>query len=66
MDKAAATGLVFRDQVVIDTAQVAPRRKAREVKLGPFVIGGEQPIRVQSMTATDTADAETSCGASPV
>jgi uncharacterized protein (DUF2235 family) len=24
MDKAAATGLVFRDQVVIDTAQVAP------------------------------------------
>jgi (E)-4-hydroxy-3-methylbut-2-enyl-diphosphate synthase len=36
----------------------SPRRKAREVKVGPFVIGGEQPIRVQTMTATDTADAE--------
>lgn len=35
----------------------APRRCAREVKIGPYVIGGEQPIRVQSMTATDTADA---------
>ena len=34
------------------------RRKAREVKLGPHVIGGENPIRVQSMTSTDTADAE--------
>lgn len=26
--------------------------------MGPFILGGEQPIRVQSMTATDTADAE--------
>lgn len=34
------------------------RRKARELKLGPFVIGGDHPIRVQTMTATDTADAE--------
>lgn len=36
---------------------VAPRRKCREVKLGPFILGGDNPIRVQSMTATDTADA---------
>ncbi|MGI8908858.1 MAG: flavodoxin-dependent (E)-4-hydroxy-3-methylbut-2-enyl-diphosphate synthase [Candidatus Sumerlaeaceae bacterium] len=35
-----------------------PRRKAREVKVGPYVIGGDNPIRVQTMTATDTADAE--------
>jgi (E)-4-hydroxy-3-methylbut-2-enyl-diphosphate synthase len=35
-----------------------PRRRAREVKVGPFIIGGDNPIRVQSMTATDTADAE--------
>jgi (E)-4-hydroxy-3-methylbut-2-enyl-diphosphate synthase len=34
------------------------RRKSREVKIGPFVIGGNNPIRVQSMTATDTADPE--------
>lgn len=34
-----------------------PRRKTRQVKVGPFVIGGGEPIRVQSMTATDTADA---------
>ncbi len=35
-----------------------PRRKTRAVKVGPFVIGGGEPVRVQSMTATDTADAE--------
>jgi len=35
-----------------------PRRKTREVAVGPLVIGGENPIRVQSMTATDTADVE--------
>jgi (E)-4-hydroxy-3-methylbut-2-enyl-diphosphate synthase len=33
-----------------------PRRKTREVKVGPYVIGGDNPIIVQSMTATDTAD----------
>lgn len=37
---------------------VAPRRKTREVKVGDVVIGGDNPIRVQTMTATDTADAE--------
>ncbi|MEN6626527.1 MAG: flavodoxin-dependent (E)-4-hydroxy-3-methylbut-2-enyl-diphosphate synthase [Candidatus Sumerlaeia bacterium] len=35
----------------------APRRATRQVKVGPFIIGGGEPIRVQSMTATDTADA---------
>jgi (E)-4-hydroxy-3-methylbut-2-enyl-diphosphate synthase len=35
-----------------------PRRKTREVKVGPIVIGGGAPISVQSMTATDTADPE--------
>ncbi len=34
-----------------------PRRKAREVAVGSVVIGGNNPIRVQTMTATDTADA---------
>lgn len=47
----------------METAQLlGTRRKTREVKLGPYIIGGEQPIRVQSMTATDTADAEATVG----
>lgn len=37
---------------------IAPRRKSREVKLGNLVVGGANPIRVQTMTATDTADAD--------
>lgn len=36
---------------------MAPRRRAREVKVGSLVLGGEHPIRVQSMTSTATADA---------
>jgi (E)-4-hydroxy-3-methylbut-2-enyl-diphosphate synthase len=32
------------------------RRKSIEVKIGPVAIGGAQPIAVQSMTNTDTAD----------
>ncbi|MCX7625139.1 MAG: flavodoxin-dependent (E)-4-hydroxy-3-methylbut-2-enyl-diphosphate synthase [Candidatus Sumerlaeaceae bacterium] len=35
-----------------------PRRRTREVAVGPWIIGGEHPIRVQSMTSTDTADIE--------
>jgi (E)-4-hydroxy-3-methylbut-2-enyl-diphosphate synthase len=35
---------------------LAPRRKTREVKVGPYIIGGDNAIRVQSMTSTDTAD----------
>ncbi|MCH2570322.1 MAG: flavodoxin-dependent (E)-4-hydroxy-3-methylbut-2-enyl-diphosphate synthase [Planctomycetota bacterium] len=34
------------------------RRKTREVGVGPLVIGGENPIWVQSMTATHTEDIE--------
>jgi (E)-4-hydroxy-3-methylbut-2-enyl-diphosphate synthase len=33
-----------------------PRHKTREVAVGDLVIGGDQPIRVQSMTTTDTFD----------
>ena len=35
----------------------APRRKSRQVRVGPVVIGGDAPVLVQSMTNTDTADA---------
>ncbi len=34
------------------------RRKTREVKVGDVGIGGNNPIRVQSMTTTDTMDTE--------
>jgi (E)-4-hydroxy-3-methylbut-2-enyl-diphosphate synthase len=37
---------------------VNPRRKSLEVKIGTVSIGGDQPIAVQSMTNTDTADFE--------
>ena len=32
------------------------RFKTREVSVGDVVVGGEQPIRIQSMTTTDTLD----------
>ncbi|HJZ54168.1 MAG TPA: flavodoxin-dependent (E)-4-hydroxy-3-methylbut-2-enyl-diphosphate synthase, partial [Gemmataceae bacterium] len=35
-----------------------PRHKTREVKVGSRVIGGSNPIVVQSMTTTDTFDVE--------
>ena len=35
-----------------------PRRQSRQVKVAQFAIGGDAPIRVQSMTNTDTADVE--------
>ncbi|MEY3010822.1 MAG: 4-hydroxy-3-methylbut-2-en-yl diphosphate synthase [Bacteroidota bacterium] len=34
------------------------RRKTREVRVGTLGIGGDHPIRVQSMTTTDTMDVE--------
>src|SRR5205809_2936728 len=35
---------------------VAPRRAARKIRIGPVEVGGDAPIRVQSMTTTKTAD----------
>jgi len=35
---------------------VPVRRRTREVRVGDVVIGGDHPIRVQSMTTTDTQD----------
>ncbi len=34
------------------------RFQTREVKIGELIMGGQQPIRVQSMTTTDTMDTE--------
>lgn len=35
------------------------RRKTHQVRVGHVTVGGEAPIRVQSMTNTDTADVQT-------
>ena len=37
---------------------VTPRHKTREVKVGNVLIGGTNPIAVQSMTTTDTFDVD--------
>lgn len=34
------------------------RFKTREVKVGPVGVGGNNPVRIQSMTTTDTRDAQ--------
>lgn len=34
------------------------RLKTREVKVGDLLIGGDQPVRIQTMTTTDTMDTE--------
>ncbi len=50
-----------------DTAAGAPagsaaagieRRRTREIDVGGVTVGGDAPVRVQSMTCTDTGDAE--------
>lgn len=38
------------------TTMLHPRFLTREVKVGELIIGGSQPIRIQSMTTTDTLD----------
>jgi (E)-4-hydroxy-3-methylbut-2-enyl-diphosphate synthase len=39
---------------------VKPRRKTRVVRVGDIGIGGSEPVRVQTMTTTDTLDIEAS------
>jgi (E)-4-hydroxy-3-methylbut-2-enyl-diphosphate synthase len=38
--------------------QAIVRRRSRKVMVGPVPVGGDAPVMVQSMTNTDTADAE--------
>jgi (E)-4-hydroxy-3-methylbut-2-enyl-diphosphate synthase len=42
----------------IDPHPGKPRRKTREVRVGDKVVGGSNPVWVQSMTTTDTFDVE--------
>ena len=49
------------DMSILEGAQKVPgkpRHKTREVKVGSVVIGGTNPVAVQSMTTTDTFDVE--------
>ncbi len=39
-----------------------PRRKTRTIRLGPLLMGSGHPILVQSMTNTDTRDADATSG----
>src|SRR3984893_7898537 len=36
----------------------ATRRKTRQIRVGPVLVGGDAPVSVQSMTTTKTADVE--------
>jgi (E)-4-hydroxy-3-methylbut-2-enyl-diphosphate synthase len=40
------------------TGVTAPRRPTRQVRVGDVTIGGDAPVRVQSMTTTRTGDAD--------
>ena len=40
------------------TPPLSPRRPTRTVTLGAIAIGGDNPVRVQSMTNTDTRDVD--------
>src|SRR5215475_3277188 len=46
------------ETVMLDAAAPLPRRKSVAVDVGQVKVGGGAPIVVQSMTNTDTADAE--------
>jgi (E)-4-hydroxy-3-methylbut-2-enyl-diphosphate synthase len=45
-------------QLYCESLTTYKRLPTREVKIGNLIIGGNQPIRVQTMTTTDTMDTE--------
>lgn len=42
----------------MNSAQLIPRRKTRQIMVGDVAVGGDAPISVQSMTNTETCDVE--------
>ncbi|TXJ86878.1 flavodoxin-dependent (E)-4-hydroxy-3-methylbut-2-enyl-diphosphate synthase [Streptomyces lavendulae] len=40
----------------VPARQAAPRRRSREIHVGPVAVGGGAPVSVQSMTTTRTSD----------
>ena len=53
---AQATGAVFSDLPYCPSLTEYRRRRARVVHIGDVPLGGDYPIRVQSMTTVDTMD----------
>ncbi len=53
---AQATGAVFSDLPYCPSLTEYRRRRARVVNIGDVPLGGDYPIRVQSMTTIDTMD----------
>jgi len=45
-------------QLYCESLTAYKRLPTREVKIGNLIIGGNHPIRVQTMTTTDTMDTE--------
>jgi (E)-4-hydroxy-3-methylbut-2-enyl-diphosphate synthase len=42
----------------MEMAMLAQRRKTRQIKIGDVTVGGDAPVRVQSMTTTKTANVD--------
>ena len=41
---------------------IRERRKSKQIRIGDVTVGGDAPVRVQSMCSTDTADVEATLG----
>ena len=52
------TKLMKDFELYVDSISALNRYKSREVMVGNIGVGGDNPIRVQSMTTTDTMDTE--------
>jgi (E)-4-hydroxy-3-methylbut-2-enyl-diphosphate synthase len=50
--------LLAEENVYCASRYAYRRRRSREVQIGTVAVGGDQPIRVQSMTTTRTQDIE--------
>ena len=46
------------ERIKVRGKNMNPRRKSRQVKVGSVTIGGDAPVRIQSMTTTHTRDVE--------
>ena len=53
-----AKSSIVSDQNVVNTQTIAKETNRQSVKIGNVTLGGGHPVVVQSMTNTDTADAE--------
>jgi (E)-4-hydroxy-3-methylbut-2-enyl-diphosphate synthase len=54
--------MLLADRAYCPSRFAYERRRTREVAIGKVIVGGQQPIRVQSMTTTRTQDVEATLG----